>query len=186
MSRWLSGIGLLALVLAIAWLARELTEPQAERRLASQEVDFYMTDFTTVAMSPTGIRQRELRADRLVHYADSGTQDLTAPHLCVALDRPNPWCAVAERGWVSADQDTVRLLGDVHLWEAGPAGGSLVDVYTQDVTVLTGPQHASTEKPARIVGRWGEATGVGMVARWPERQIRLLSQVTTRYETQSR
>jgi lipopolysaccharide export system protein LptC len=186
MSRWLSGVALLALALATAWVARELAAPQVAPAPAPQEIDFFMTDFTTVAMSAEGVRERELRAERLVHYADSGTHELTAPRLCVALDRPNPWCAVAERGWVSADQETVRLLGAVHLWEQDAAGSNRIDVYTRDVTVLTGAQQASTEAPARIVGRWGEAAGVGMVARWRERQIQLLSGVTTRYDTQVR
>jgi lipopolysaccharide export system protein LptC len=183
--RWVSGAVLAGLVLASAWLARQLAGGAEDLVGEGGVVDFYMTDFVTVAMGPGGIRERELQAERLVHYADSDTETLSAPRLCLALDEPNPWCVVAEAGWISADRETVRLSGAVHLWQQDWAGERTIDVYTRDVTVLTGPEHAHTEAPARIVGRWGEATGVGMVARLPERQLDLLSQVRTRYDTQS-
>ena len=186
MTRWVLG-GLLALgVIGSAWLARYLESSAPVRRADGREPDFYMEDFVAVAMDAQGLPERELQAAHLVHFADSDTQELTAPRLCFALAEPNPWCVVAERGWVASDQETVRLLGDVHLWQRDGAGGSVVDVYTRDVTVFTPSEEARTDAPARIVGRWGEATGVGLIARLAQHQIDLLSQVRTRYETQNR
>jgi LPS export ABC transporter protein LptC len=181
-TRWLAGAVLLLFALATAWLTGRFDEEPPRGQSEGEAVDFYMTDFLTTEMSEAGVRERELRAERMVHYADSDTQELSAPRLCVDLDQPEPWCVVSERGWVSSDRTTLRLLGDVHLWQQDGAGARLIDVYTRDVTVHTRREEAHTEAPARIVGRWGEVTGTGMVARLPKRQIELLSEVKTRYE----
>jgi lipopolysaccharide export system protein LptC len=186
MTRWVLGVLLALGALASGWLSRYLESSAPPSRAEGREPDFFMTDFTTVAMNPQGVPGRELQAEHVVHFADTDTEELTLPRLCFRLDQPNPWCVTSERGWVSSDEETVHLLGDVHLWRKGGADGSLLDVYTRDVTVLTRTEQAHTDAAARIVGSWGVATGIGLVARLPESQVDLLSNVKTRYETKNR
>ncbi|MBP7712843.1 MAG: LPS export ABC transporter periplasmic protein LptC [Gammaproteobacteria bacterium] len=54
----------------------------------------------------------------------------------------------------------------------------------RDVTVLPSREEARTEAPARIVGPWGEAEGVGMNLRLAASRLELLSRVRTRYDPQ--
>lgn len=182
MSRWWVAAFLAVALLGSGWLFRQLESSAPARRADGREPDFYMNDFTSVAMDAQGRPGRELRAVRMVHFADSDTQELTDPRLCFRLDQPKPWCVVADHGWVSSDRETVRLTGDVHLWQRDGRGGSALDVYTRDVTVLPTPEEAHTEAHARIVGPWGESEGVGMLARLAKSQLQLLSRVRTRYD----
>jgi LPS export ABC transporter protein LptC len=168
------------------WLFRQLESSAPAGRVDGREPDFYMTDFVSLAMDAQGRPGRELRAARTVHFADSDTQELTDPRLCFRLDQPKPWCVVAEHGWISSDHETVRLLGEVHLWQRDGHGGSALDLYTRDVTVLPTPEEAHTEAPARIVAGWGETEGVGLRARLGDGQLQLLSRVRTRHDPERR
>ena len=184
MSRWWIAALLALALLGSGWLFRQVESSAPGNRAGGHEPDFYMTDFHSVAMDVQGRPERELRAGRMVHFADTGAQELTAPRLCFRLTEPKPWCVTSESGWVAGDGQTVRLLGEVHLWQRDGEGGSALDVYTRDVTVLPSREEARTEAPARIVGPWGEAEGVGMNLRLAASRLELLSRVRTRYDPQ--
>ena len=114
MSRWWIAALLALALLGSGWLFRQVESSLSGAGGGGHEPDFYMTDFHSVAMDVQGRPERELRAGRMVHFADTGAQELTAPRLCFRLTEPKPWCVTSESGWVAGDGQTVRLLGEVH------------------------------------------------------------------------
>jgi lipopolysaccharide export system protein LptC len=184
MSRTLPvAVVLAALALASLWLVRELERWRPAQSEARHEPDLYVTDFVSRAMGDDGQPSRELRATRLEHFPDTDTQELTAPRLRFGLAAPRPWEVVAERAWVSPKGDRVRLLGQVHIWQEaeGEGGRPGVEVFTENLTVYPKTEEAKTKQPARIVGPWGEARGVGLEASLRDKRLRLMSRVRTHY-----
>ena len=180
MRRWASTLILVAVALASFWLL-QILERDAPRPTADtdQDPDFYLENFTQTTMDLEGTRKNRLQAERLVHFPDTDTHELTAPYIQVFRDRGNPWHIESERGWVSATGEVVLLLGRVHAWRDDEAGERELDMRTRDLRILTKTDYAETDKPVVIRNRHGESRGIGMRAFMEDDRIELLARVTT-------
>lgn len=176
--RWLAVLILAALATGSAWYLQRLEETNAPSDRGPQhQPDFYMEAFTALTTDGNGVARRKLTAERLEHFPDTDTNELTRPHLEFYKEGQEPWHVVSERGWVSAERDVVLLQGRVHVWQPGPAGQPVIDIVTRDVRVLPGTEYAETEEPALIRTPESETHGVGLRAYLGQNRFELLSQV---------
>ena len=182
-ARWGSMAALLALVVASYWLVAELGKDDDGNNGDDRHVaDLYVTNFSTVTMGEDGSPARELQAVQLAHFPDTGTKELEAPYIVLHHpDRP-PLHARSERGWVSANDDVMLLLGAVHIWREDADGVRELDVKTTDLRVLPETQYGETDKLVVIRTPNSESRGVGMRAYLSQQRIELLSRVRTVYE----
>ncbi len=184
--RWLPGLVLTILALASGWLLHNLDlggSPSAPTE--RHDPDFYMQNFTTVTMDAHGRPDRQLKAERMVHYPDTDTNELTAPELLLHGEGHKPVHVTAERGWLASGNDVVLLRGEVHIWQDEPGGSGRLEITTRDLRVLPESRYAETDQPAKLRGPWGEARGVGLRAHLDQGRVELLSQVRTVYEPKS-
>jgi lipopolysaccharide export system protein LptC len=119
-------------------------------------------------MGEDGSPLRRLSAAYMAHFADTETKELTHPHLVVYQEEAEPWHVSSERGWVSADNDVLMLLGKVNIWRNRPDGKPEV--------------HIETELPVSISTPESFTRGTGMRAYLGESRVELLSKVRTKIE----
>ena len=183
MKKWLPLVVLAAFTAVSAFVLKELTQEDKEREAqVGHIVDFYMESFSITVMDENGQPSRKMMADYMAHFADNETKELEHPHMVMyQTDRP-PWHITSERGWVSANDDVMLLLGEVHIWRDNEAGVRELEIETQDLRVLPQTQYGETDKPVVIRTPSSETTSTGMRAYLEQRRIELLSGVKTVYE----
>ncbi len=176
---WAIPAALLAAAGVSGWILYgiDLNAPAAAPRSADAP-DAYMENFVTVEMDGTGRPQRRIEARRLTYHADA-TVELSNPYYVLYRVEGEPWNVRSERGWVSADGTTVRLLGHVDIWREDGSGERALDVRTEHLTMLPDSEYGETAQPVTILMPSSTTTGVGMHAYLDEDRIELLSQVRT-------
>jgi lipopolysaccharide export system protein LptC len=169
-------------VLAVAsslWLTG-LGDRQGEiKRFVSRTPDLTMQEFEVTTMGEDGRPLRRLSAAYMAHFSDTGTKELTQPHLIVYREQAEPWHVASERGRVSADNDVLMLLGEVDIWRNSPDGKREIHIETENLRVLPREEYAETDLPVRISTRETLTRGTGMRVYLGESRVQLLSQVKT-------
>lgn len=172
-------------VLAVAssvWLAKL---GQQEGRAApppGHSPDITMEEFEVTTMGEDGTPLRRLSAARMAHFTDTQTKELKNPHLVAYEDGAQPWHIASERGWVSADNDTLMLLGKVDIWRDYADGRREIHIETEDLRVLPEEEYAETALPVSISTPESLTHGTGMRAYLGEGRVQLLSDVKTTIE----
>ena len=177
---------LLLLVAGSFWLVGRMSDEKTDAAGRDRRVaDLYVTDFKTTTMGQNGKPVRQLEAERLAHFPDTGTKELESPYIIIYHPTRSPWHVRSERGWVSANGDVMLLLGEVHIWRDSDEGVRELDLRTSDLRVLPESQYGETDQLVVITTPNSESRGIGMRAYLSQRRIELLSQVRTVYETEA-
>lgn len=169
-------------ILAVAstlWLAQLGSTDGQSKRFEGHAPDLTMEEFDVTTMGKDGSPLHRLSAAYMAHYADTETKELTHPHLVVFRERAEPWHIVSERGWVSADNDVLMLLGKVDIWRNKPDGKREIHIETEDLRVLPNDEYAETALPVKLSTPESLTSGTGMRAYLGESRVQLLSKVKT-------
>jgi len=179
----LIGSVLLLLILGSGWLSRTI-EKEIEYPPAVQHTpDYYLNRFTADTMDENGKPDKRLSADKMVHFPDDDTTELSKPRMTIYdADRP-PWKIRSETGWVSGDKELVLLQGKVNIDRSAAPGIRPMHIITSDLRVQPKNNYAETDADARANSRddWIESTGMQIWFAEPIR-VKLLAKVRGRYE----
>jgi lipopolysaccharide export system protein LptC len=168
------------------WLARlDQTDEQAQP-IVGHAPDLTMEEFEITTMGEDGKPLRRLSAAYMAHYTDTGTKELTHPHLVVYRETGEPWHIASERGWVSTDNDVIKLLGKVNIWRNSAEGNREVHIETEDLQVLPDEEFAETALPVRLSTPESLTSGTGMRVYLGESRVQLLSKVKTMINSPNR
>lgn len=180
--RWAGFAALVAVAAASTWLTRILDRATTPLpAIARHEPDFYMEKFSSTVMGEDGRPRRDIQAEYMAHFPDTDTKELAQPRMVLYRPSELPWRVASERGWVSAKEDVMLLLGAVRIWRENAAGKHEIDISTRDLRVLPGTEYAETDRPVLIRTATSESRGVGMRAYLRQSRLELLSKVHTRY-----
>ena len=169
-------------VTSTLWLAGLGDRGGETKRFEGRAPDLTMEEFEVTTMGADGSPQRRLSAAYMAHFTDTETKELTHPHLVVYREQAEPWHVASERGWVSADNDVLMLLGKVNIWRNTPGGKREIHIETEDLRVLPREEYAETELPVSISTAESHTRGTGMRAYLGESRVQLLSKVKTTIE----
>ena len=183
----LTGLALLAGLSygLLRWVESSLREPEPAE---SQAPVLTIERFRAVRLSVAGLREYVVEAPRLSQLPGQLGTWIEQP----ALDWYQPdgqtreWRLQAERGWVAADQQTLRLDGEVTMVRTADSGQSPVTVTTRDVWVRPAERYVETAAPTRAVTPGGELRAVGTRAWLDQERLELLSEVRGFYEPPQR
>ena len=141
MTRHLNRLALVAVLVALAalawWLPNALTPRDnlfdSESR---HDPDYIIDNFTATEMNAQGQRKHELRAVKLVHYADDDSADLTQPYLIQFPPDAAPVHTRADRGWVSPDGKEILMQGNVRVTRGASGTDPAGEVQTREMRVI--------------------------------------------------
>jgi lipopolysaccharide export system protein LptC len=183
MPRVLAVVAFVAVAAVATWFVQRLAlhvgEPVAGDVGAP---DLYMEDFVTTTMGVGGKPWRRVEARYMAHYPETDTKELSEPYIILYREEGEPWHVRSERGWVSADDEVMLLLGPVHIWRNSATGRRVMDIHTEDLRVLPDTDYGETDQPVLITTPTSETRGLGMRAWLAEGRVDLLSRVTTVHE----
>lgn len=170
-------------VVALWWLdaAREASEVETADAGERHEPDYYFDDFRLRAHGGAGGPGYVLEGRRLLHYADDGSAEVTAPRLRYRPADGDPWRARGNTGVLAAAGDRLDIDGDVVLVRDPPAGGPTV-METAHLTVFTEAGRAETDRPVEATGTGWRATATGLTALFGPGRIELHSNVRMRHD----
>lgn len=170
-------VGLIVLVAGTSWVAKWLTPISKTAQPVRHEADFYLADFTATALDAQGRPQHRLQAERMVHYGDDDTAELTRPQITTFDDQGPTWSAQSATGWVSPNGKVVRLLGPVTMVRVDRGSGP-ARIETRDLTLHPDDDFAETAAPVRFSDARGFIMAVGMRAQLGDNgHLELLSRV---------
>ena len=179
----LTGLALLAGLSygLLRWVESELREPALAE---SQEPVLIIERFRAVRLNIAGLRESVIEAPRLAQLPNNLGTRIEQP----VLDWYQPdgqtreWRLQAEQGWVAADQQSVRLEGEVKMVRTADSGKPPMTITTRDVLVRPDERYAETAAPTRAVTPRGEFRAVGVRAWLDQERLELLSEVRGTHE----
>ncbi len=178
-------IGSLFILLAAgsALLLQVTDEGEDEQIEVKRAPDYYVEDFSITRMDLDGKLEQTLSAERMLHYPDDDSTELTRPHLVIYEEGAPPWKIKSETGWISGDGQLMLLNGEVKIARAAAPGVRPVRIDTRDLRVRPKENYAETDEKVKIRSLGDVQTSVGMQA-WLNEPIRLkfLSKVRGHYE----
>ncbi|MEX2575024.1 MAG: LPS export ABC transporter periplasmic protein LptC [Halofilum sp. (in: g-proteobacteria)] len=180
-------MGLIVLLVAAVsamWWLDTLRDPDPVDEAppeARHEPDFYFNDFRLRAHERSGPPGYVIEGERLVHYADDDTAEMTEPRLRLDSGDGAPWRVRSRLGTLSPDGDVLELREDVFMRRDAAARPPLV-LRTTRMTVFTEAQRAETDQPVTIVSPGQRIAAVGMTARFATGQIEFHRDVRGDYD----
>lgn len=169
----------------LRWVESSLREPVPAE---SQAPVLTVERFRAVRLNIAGVREYVVEAPRLWQLPGQGGVRIEQPALDWYLPdgRIREWRLQADQGWIAADNQSVRLDGEVVMSRGAESGKLPVTVTTRDVLVRLDKRQAETTAPARAVTPGGELRAVGLRALLDEERLELLSEVRGVYEPPER
>ncbi len=173
-------LGLLALLSGWAvWQLRERDLPPA--LTGPPRSDYFVENYELISFDEQGAEAFWLRGPRLARHPQLGTLELEQPRLGMPAE-PQRWQGRAERGWVSADADRVRLIDAVELRSNPRPGYAVMRLRADSLDLLPEANIAETDSAVTIEGPGSILRGRGLRADLSSRDVELHSEVTGRYE----
>ena len=143
--------------------------------------DYFVENYELISFDAQGVEAFWLRGPRLARHPQLGTLELEQPRLGMPAE-PQRWQGRAERGWVSADADRVRLIGAVELHSAARPAQGVMRLTTDSIDLLPDENRAETDSAVTIQGPGSILRGRGLRADLSSRDVELLAEETGRYE----
>jgi len=164
-------------------LLQVTNKKEGEKTKVEHTPDYYVEDFSVSNMDIEGKLKQTLSAERMLHYPDDDSTELTHPHLVIYEEGVPPWKIKSETGWVSGDGTLVLLNGAVKIDRAAAPGVRPVHITTRNLRVRPKENYAETDEKARVRSLGDVQTSVGMQA-WLNKPMRFkfLSKVRGHYE----
>ena len=178
LERWKILIMLLLLAAGSAWLLHIMTSGTSlATREPLHQPDYYMDNFRTFNMEQDGTLKNRLQAEYMAHYPDDDTIELVRPVLEIPRANSPSINIIADKGWVTPDNEVILLTGNVNLWQNDAAGNKRLEINTSDVRILIKQEYAETDKPSTIIGKDTTVTATGVKAYLKENRLQLLNNV---------
>lgn len=178
-------LALLPLLLAAAltgWLVWQLREDDAPPQLIGPpRSDYYVDTFELIAFDDAGAESFSMCGPRLSRHPQLGTFEIEQPRLHMPGE-DGGWQGRAERGWISAEGDRLRLLDTVALQGPAAAGEEPLRLATQELELRPKENLALSDSPVTITGPGSILRGRGLRADLDAQRVELLAEVTGRYE----
>jgi len=178
-------IALLLVAAITTWSAWEDNTPEPLENLIAQRSDYVLYDFNLVSLNTEGEEAFTLSAPQLQQTPGARTLELTTPTFLIPQGQTRRWQVNAETGWVSANNDEIRLRGGV---VAVPVGDTSTKprIETEALDIFPQQELATSGTDVTLTRPGATMRGTGMRAHLDQNRVELLSNVTIRHAPTSR
>jgi lipopolysaccharide export system protein LptC len=164
------------------WAVWKHRLPPPQTATANDRPDYVLRDFELTALNGEGKESFTLRAPSLERRPNDETMSLVTPVFQVPDGTGKYWDIRAKQGWVSADQNEIRLTGEV---KANSPADDLrpITMNTERLNVFPGQSRASTDAVVTIVQPGSILRGRGFAVSTTTKRYVFRSEVRSRYVT---
>ena len=142
-----------------------------------------MNEFLAIRMTEEGIREYTVAAPYLEQLPQQQGTRIDQPEVDVFQDgEVRDWLIRAAVGWVSPDNDLIRLQETVSITRPAASGKQPLFIATHDVYIRPADDIVETAEPVRLETPGGVLEAVGLRANLHTKQLELLSEVRGIYE----
>jgi lipopolysaccharide export system protein LptC len=164
------------------YLDRAVNEDDSHPSLRRHDPDYMVVNFITTTYNRDGKAESTLSAERMVHYPDDDTTELTAP-LVVQTKPEEPKMTVrADRGRLSRDGQDIHLYDNVVLEREAGAGQTAARLETEYLQVVRDRSLVRTDREVKIVDETRSLSGRGMEYSNETQHFTLHADVRARFE----
>lgn len=174
-----------ALVLAVLSYAleRAVREGPSGPEPRRHDPDYIVDHLVLTGYGADGTVESRVTAEKIVHYPDDGTTDVTAPRVMLSQPGRPRYRAHAARGSVADDGDEVFLYDDVVMVREADAARPQARLETDFLHVIGGPAIARSDLEVRLQEGTRQLAGRGMEYHHDQGLFILRHQVRGRFET---
>lgn len=166
--------------LAAGWAVWRQQRPPPTVEATDTRPDYVLQDFELTALDGEGKESFTLRAPQLERRPDDDTMSLVTPLFLIPDEEGQHWEIRSKQGWVSADQEEIRLSGEV---KANSPASTVrpVTMNTDSLKVFPRRNHAETDDVMTIVQPGSILSGRGFAVSTATKRYVFRSEVKTRY-----
>lgn len=179
---WLPLLPLLGLLGVTYWLnqqmQQEIAKPDSSKR---HDPDAIMENFSAVKMNEQGVPRFIMKAQKMLHYPDDDSTELSAPHLTTLSAEHPPIHISAQRGLVSSKGDEVFLYRNVRVVREAGADREELTLLTEYLHAIPDHDLANTDHPVTIADGHNTTHAIGMEMDNKARTMKLLAQVRSEH-----
>jgi lipopolysaccharide export system protein LptC len=176
----------LGLMLALAgltfYLDRAVNEEDTHPALRRHDPDYLVVNFTTTSYNRDGAAESTLSADKMIHYPDDDSTELTSPRVVQTKPDQPRMTVRADRGKLSRDGEDIFLYDNVVLEREAGEGKSAAKLTTEYLQVVRDRSIARTDREVKIVEAGRALSGRGMEYSNETRHFSLNAEVRGRFE----
>jgi lipopolysaccharide export system protein LptC len=144
------------------WLDHVVENNIGRRASVRHDPDYFVDRFTVRRFGPDGTLQHTVTADRMVHFPDNDSTEVTAPHL--VYETPPRTDITARTAWLDSKGKHIRLNDDVRVARSGADGQPATVMTTSLLYVTPDDETAETDAPVTITQGQSIISGVGLEA----------------------
>lgn len=179
-------LALLIGALVSGWSAWRQQDRLAVETTTDGRTDYLLQDFDLVALDSAGQEAFSVAAPQLQQTPGARTLELELPVFHIpAEDGSGRWTVVSKTGWVSDDNEEVRLRGEVTATSPERAQRPTT-MRSEALNIYPQRNQADTDVAVAVEQPGTTMQGIGMRADLDSGRIELLSQVRFRNEPNSR
>jgi lipopolysaccharide export system protein LptC len=174
-------------LLAVLGGTRLLLETSSRGGIPTEQephnADYFLENFSNTVMNARGTPFRRLSADRMLHFPDDDSTELTKPHLTLFQNEHPLWQVQSEQGWLSGDGKLLLLNGPVTIDRAAAGQIRPLHIVTRNLRVQPEEGYAETDERIAVtsLGSRLESKGIQVWFKEPA-HLKFLANVKGRYE----
>ncbi|WP_034296002.1 LPS export ABC transporter periplasmic protein LptC [Herbaspirillum sp. RV1423] len=148
--------------------------------------DYYVEQFSYVKMSETGQPRYDIVGEKMVHFPDTDSFEVTSP-VITSLDKAKPPMTLrSKRAFIEDDNSKIHMYEDVNADRAAIGKTEDMHLKTEYLLLLPDDDVARTDKPVEITMGKSVMTGTGMIANNAIQEFQLLHDVRGTYQPRPR
>ena len=175
----------LALALLTLYLERAVREEDKHPALRRHDPDYIVEKFRVTTYDRDGQAQSMLSADKMLHFPDDDTTELTAPRIVQTRSGQSALTLTADRGTLSGDGEELFLYDNVLLVRAAASGQPEARMQTSFLHVVRERSLVRTDREVAFTEGSRFLQGKGMQYDNETRRLELLEDVRGRFETKA-
>lgn len=164
-----------AITQLLVWWLRPPPKPVAI--VGPPRSSYELDHFTLHAFGEDGKLAFTMTAPHLARREGNDSLYVNAPKYFFVAGDGSDWDGTSQYAWVSADNNTVKLIGKVDMQRPPTGTVSAAEIHTADATVWTQDKRMATDAPSVIQEPGSILRGTGMKADFNTRSLELLSDV---------
>lgn len=176
---------LILLATATMWIqndSKKQINGDQQGKKSQHIADYFMEDFEITTMNAKGQPSSLLVSEKMLHYPDDDSTELSKPLMTMYRDNGMPWKISADRGWVSANNELILLSGNVLIKRTSGPGNRPVELFTDRLRIHPKTDFAETDQPITMLSNKRRTTAIGMRAYIRLGQLQLLNDVRVTYD----